>query len=239
MDTGILTIVVAAIFCAIGVVVGFLLGKTAPHSEKRHESGDTTSHIGNLESNIGALKYNVSELSKSIENSTQDVVRKQKGEIDNILTSIENLKEQISVSGLPIKSVSVLDDMLLELRGVNVNSLPSLGMDEATVTKIKDKIDIIRAEIESIKLSMEEEKNRKQEKVQTPFDFVKIEKAVQFAKEINEEAVKGDMIGLMYAFKSDDKKDLLKSIDTIALNSKQLVLILEDVLKLEKEREEK
>ena len=237
MDTGMITIVVAALFCGIGVVVGFLIGKMACSSKNEREE-IVPVDVASVETAINDLKSVVESLTKEIENSTKEVVASQRSKISEIISVIEKLKEQLDSAGLPLKSSSYIDDILFSLKSIDMNSLPSLEFDEDFITQLKDKIDIIRTEIESLKLSINEMKSKPSEpSPEISLDFEKIRKAVEFAREINEDAVKGDLISLMYSFKEDDKTDLLKTMDNIALNSKQLVFILEDFLNKAKERE--
>ncbi|SNR62129.1 hypothetical protein [Desulfurobacterium atlanticum] len=237
MNTGMITILVAALFCGIGVVAGFLIGRMAGGSPKEDKEMPSID-VHSIEAAISDLKNLTESLIKEIESSTKEVVSSQREKISKIISIVESLKEQLKSSELPLKSSSYIDDILFSLKSIDMNSLPSLEIDENLVVKLKDKVDIIRTEIESLKLSINEKKDKEiKEKPEVSMDFGKIEEAIRFAREINEEAVKGDLISLMYAFKDYDKTDLLKTIDNIALNSKQLVFILEDFLNKAKERE--
>ncbi|WP_457568953.1 hypothetical protein [Desulfurobacterium sp.] len=234
MDAGIMTTIVAGVFGAIGIVIGFIIGKLSAKPAR-----DYTPILREFEATVKSLQDKVSQLVDVVSSSTKEVLEEQKANIKAILDEIEKLKANLEESGLSIKSAETLDGVISELNNLLEASLPSTVFDQQLITKIKDKVDIIRAEIEAIKLSLEENKKKKEEPKAQPIDVDKIKEAINMAKEINEEAVKGDLISLMYAFKEDDKKDLLKSIDEIALNSKQLVLILEDLIKSAKERETK
>ncbi len=231
MDAGIMTTIVAGIFGALGIIIGFTIGKISSRPQK-----DFTPVLREFEAVVKSLHNKVSRLTEVISSSTEEILNEQKSKIEDIIGEIEKLKRNIEDSGLSIKSAEVLESILEELRGLSSKELPSATVDEQFMTRLKDKIDIIRAEIESIKISSV----KSQKEVESPsIDVEKLEDALNMAREINEEAVKGDLISLMYAFKDDDKKDLLKSIDEMALNSKQLVLILEDLIKSVKERETK
>ncbi|OMH41155.1 hypothetical protein [Desulfurobacterium indicum] len=232
MDAGIMTTIVAGVFGAIGIVIGFIIGKLSSKPAK-----DYTPVLREFETIVKSLQDKVNRLIDTVSSSTKEILDEQKTNIKVILDEIEKLKVNLEESGLSIKSAETLNDVISELNNLLDASLPSTVFDQQLITKIKDKVDIIRAEVEAIKLSLEENKKKKEESKTQPIDVDKIKEALNMAKEINEEAVKGDLISLMYAFKEDDKKDLLKSIDEIALNSKQLVLILEDLIKLVKERE--
>ncbi|WP_456426600.1 hypothetical protein [Desulfurobacterium sp.] len=235
MDAGIMTTLVAGVFGALGMVIGFVIGRMSSSKPVQ----DYTPILRGLESTVKSLQDEVVDLTKKISLSTEEILEKYKEQIEAIISQLEDLKTHIGASGISIKSAETIDSVINQLKESLNASLPSVNLDDQVIMKIKDKIDIIRAEIESIKLSMEEAK-KKEEKTAVPsINTDKIKEAINMAREINEEAVKGDLISLMYAFKEDDKKDLLKSIDEMALNSKQLVLILEDLIKSVKERETK
>ncbi len=235
MDAGIMTTLVAGVFGALGMVIGFVIGRMSSSKPVQ----DYTPILRGLESTVKSLQDEVVDLTKKISLSTEEILEKYKEQIEAIISQLEDLKTHIGASGISIKSAETIDSVINQLKESLNAPLPSVNLDDQVIMKIKDKIDIIRAEVESIKLSMEEAK-KKEEKTAVPsIDTDKIKEAINMAREINEEAVKGDLISLMYAFKEDDKKDLLKSIDEIALNSKQLVLILEDLIKSVKERKTK
>ncbi|WP_456397202.1 hypothetical protein [Desulfurobacterium sp.] len=229
-----MTTIVAGVFGAIGIVIGFIIGKLSAKPTR-----DYTPVLREFEAVVKSLQDKVNRLVDTVSSSTKEVLEGQKANIKTILKEMVKLKTNLEESGLSIKSAETLDGVISELNNLLEVSLPSAVFDQQLITKIKDKVDIIRTEIEAVKVSLKENKRKKEEPKIQSIDVDRIKEAINMAKEINEEAVKGDLISLMYSFKEDDKRDLLKSIDEIALNSKQLVLILEDLIKSAKERETK
>jgi uncharacterized protein YihD (DUF1040 family) len=136
---------------------------------------------------------------------------------------LENVKNLAGQKGIELTSIIQIEESINTLRNLQ-NIKPESGY-ESLLTSIKDNIMVVRNEIQSLKFDLEE-----QRKGATKIDVEKLKLAIKNAENINREAVKGDLISLIYAIKGEDESELRATMDKIALESKELTLILKDLL---------
>ena len=222
MDVGLISTIVAGIFGALGVVVGFFLGKSIP---KPHVEQITTS-----DSELIKMNNSIKELVNKVE-SLQTVILSAEtvkpenieNQIKDIIQNLENVKNLANQKGIALTSITQIEESINTLKNLQ-NTKHESGY-ESLLISIKDNIMVVRNGIQSLKFDLEE-----QRKGATKIDVEKLKLAIKNAENINREAVKGDLISLIHAIKGEDGSELRATMDKIALESKELTLILKDLL---------
>ncbi len=177
----------------------------------------------------------VDELKEKIKKVQSERVEELRADVDNLLSEIERLKNSLRHLELSEDSVSALDKAESLLQEVEFN-LPKIN--ESLLMQVKDSLLILRNDVETI-LS----KTKESPRVSSPavdlsvIDSIisSVDSALTLSKRLNTLLVKGELTALGESFKNDELASLVKELDDQALNSKELVVLLEDVRKKLKE----
>ncbi len=215
MDVGIVSTVVAGLFGTLGVIVGFIIGKGVPKPQVQ-VSPDTE-----------RIEKEIKSLSESVKNLSETVAGLAKGEdlkpkLEPILKELENLKNLISSNNINLRSVNQVEESIKTVSNLMKTEKEPANI-ESLLTSIKDNVMVVRNEIQTLKFNVEDMK--KAPKV----DSEKLSLAIKNAERINSEAVRGDLLSLIRTIKGEDGSELKSIMDRIALESKELVVILKDL----------
>ncbi len=224
MDIGFISTIVAGVFGSLGVVVGFFLGKSAPKppTEFKGDTATKSLEADKINSSILEVNNEIKRLKDMLSLQPINEINI-KEEIKNITESLENIRSLINQKGINLISMSNIEESLNILKDLEIKDL-SHGY-ENLLTSIKDNILVVRNEIQSLKLDIEDKK-----KSYSKIDVEKLKLAIKNAENINREAVKGDLLSLIHTIKGEDGSELKSAMDKIALESKELTLILRDIL---------
>ncbi len=233
MDLGAATLIVAITFSAIGIVAGILISKFL--SGKEPPQPDLTGIKERVEGLSDRIALLVDELKEKIKKVQSERVEELRSDVDNLLSEIERLKNSLRHLELSEDSVSALDKAESLLQEVEFN-LPKIN--ESLLMQVKDSLLILRNDVETL-LS----KTKESPRVSSPavdlsvIDSIisSVDSAITLSKRLNTLLVKGELTALGESFKNNELASLVKELDDQALNSKELVVLLEDVRKKLKE----
>jgi len=225
MDLGVMTVVVAVSFGAVGIVVGFLIGKSSHKGEDKKEVVEdrkVDEKISLLSSKIERLteevKTKFTEFSKA---SINELERK----VNELYKELDNLQQELNGLQLSSGSIQAFEKAKQSLKSIKL-SLPSI--DQSLLTQIKDNLIIIRTDIQSL---IQNKKETKEVRVDLTHLIDAINSAITLAREINARAVKDELIAFANSLQEKDKNELLKDLDKQALTSRELVLVLSTIRK--------
>jgi len=228
MDWGILTAIVAAVFAAIGLALGFLLSKFLSGKDSQEE------RLEAVEERVSEIGERISEIAERIKqallNLREEKVSELKGEVAFLEEALSRLREEIS--GLPLtpSSLEALERAAILLKEIDF-SLPDV--DSSLFTQVKDSLIILRNDVQTL-LQLEREKASRPPEPELPgLDELQlsVSTALRLARDINRALVRGELLSLAASLKGNSGSQLVKELDEQALNSKELVLILEKVKK--------
>ena len=225
MDLGAMTLIVAVSFGAVGIVVGFLIGKSSHKGEDKKETVET----GKVDEEISLLSSKIEGLAEEVKAKFTEFskasVNKIERKVDDLCKELDSLQEELRDLQLSSSSVQAFEKAKQSLKGIKL-SLPSI--DQSLLTQIKDNLIIIRTDIQSL---MQNKKERKEVKVDLTHLIDSVNSAITLAREINARAVKDELIAFANSLQGKDKNELLKDLDKQALTSKELVLVLSTIRK--------
>ena len=241
MDLGAVTLIVAITFAGIGIVVGFIISKLISAKESSQQDLSTLKErIEGLTDRINGLVEEIKEKLKRVQSERIEEIR---SEFESLLSEVERLKRELHQLDLSESSIEAIERTESLLQEVEFN-LPKV--DESLLTQVKDSLLILRNDVENLMLKLKE-------KAATPpspsspcldpsaLDSVlgSISSAIELSKRLNTLLVKGELTALANSFKNEELTSLVKELDDQALNSKELVVLLEEVKKkLEEVRNE-
>ncbi|WP_457678877.1 hypothetical protein [Thermovibrio sp.] len=225
MDWGVLTAVVAALFTAIGIGIGFFLAKVL----KKEEKPDYSILEGKVEASLSRLQDTLRRVDERLSFLREDTVSELKKEVSSLEEEVKKLKEEISNLPLSPATLEAIEKAEELLRELNFN-VPSIDYD--ALTKVKDNLLIVRNDVQSL-LQIEKEKKREEKasKRDTSQLLTTVDSALKLAKEINRAFVRGELLSLAASIKGDLGKELVKELDNQALSSKEIVVLLEELKK--------
>ena len=227
MDWGVITALVAVIFAALGIGIGFFMSKLL--SEKREEV-----QVSSIEDRIEGITNRISEtvekVNRKLTELKEEDVSQLKGEISSLEEEIKRLRSEIASLPLSSGSLEAVERAEKLLREIEF-SLPEV--DNSLLTQIKDSLIIVRNDVQSL-IQMEKEKQKKEIPLQTPELenlLSPVDSALKLSREINASLVESELLALASSIKGDIGKEVVKELDKQALNSKELVLLLESIKK--------
>ena len=225
MDLGVMTVVVAVSFGAVGIVVGFLIGKSSHKGEDKKEVVEDRK----VDEKISLLSSKVEGLTKEVKTKFTEFSKASIGEIERkvneLYKELDSLQQELNGLQLSNGSIQAFEKAKQSLKGIKL-SLPSI--DQSLLTQIKDNLIIIRTDIQSL---MQSKKEKKGMKADLTHLIDTLDSAIALAKEINARAVKDELIAFANSLQEKDKSELLKDHDKQALTSKELVLVLSTIRK--------
>ncbi len=239
MDLGAVTLIVAVTFSAIGIVAGILISKFLSGGEQPQP--DLTEVKERVEGISDRITLLVDELKEKLKKLQSERIEEIRRDVDDLLSEIERLKSSLHKLDLSEDSISALDRAEKLLQEVEFR-LPKI--DESLLTQVKDSLLILRNDVETL-LSRNRE-SQTQESPSPNIDLSAIESvitsldsAIALSKRLNALLLKGELTALADSFKNEEIASLVRELDDQALNSKEIVVLLEDVRKkLEEVRDE-
>jgi len=229
MDWGIITILVAAIFAAMGIAIGYFMAKVLAGRESKEDFSVVEERVFGISEKISEA---VEKLKERLLSLKEDKVEEVKKEVEALEEDLLRLKEDVATLPLTPGSFEALERAELLLKELDF-TLPSI--DTSLLTQIKDNLIILRNDVQTL---LQSQKQEPQETVELPeLDDLKlsVKTALELSRSLNAALVKGELLGLLSSLKGDAGKELVKVLDEQAISSKELVLILE---KIKKELEE-
>jgi alanyl-tRNA synthetase len=229
MDVGVVTAVVAAVFGALGIVVGLLIAKFIRREEGKGEP-ELDEKTQKLEALADDVENIINELKAKVQVLTRESIDEVRDKLKKLQTELESLKNEMESVGITDGSRQALEKSVEMLKEFDI-SLPAV--DNSLLTQIKDNLLIIRNDLQSLLLAQKE-----QPKTSVPSTNVNlasilssIESAIKLAKEINASLVKNEFIVMANCLKESDKNEFLKALDREAITSKELVVLLSGIKK--------
>ncbi len=242
MDLGAVTLIVAITFAGIGIVVGFIISKLISAKESSQQDLSTLKErIEGLTDRINGLVEEIKEKLKRVQSERIEEIR---SEFESLLSEVERLKRELHQLDLSESSIEAIERTENLLQEVEFN-LPKV--DESLLTQVKDSLLILRNDVENLMLKLKEKAATPPPSPSSPcldpsaLDSVlgSISSAIELSKRLNTLLVKGELTALANSFKNEELTSLVKELDDQALNSKELVVLLEEVKKkLEEVRNE-
>ena len=226
MDLGIVTLIVAAVFTGAGIVLGFLISRLM--SAKEQPQVDVSDLKGNVNAVISRVEDLVSRVNEKIDNLKLDQVRKLREEIDRLISEVNGLGEllrDIDVSESSVKALKEAEGLLKKLEF----EVPEIN--QSLLTKINDNLIILRTDIENLRSKMKD-KNRSVPSIDiSVLNSVidTINTALELTKKLNSSLVKSELTALAGSFKKEELNQLVKELDSQSLDSKELVVLLEEI----------
>jgi len=236
VDWGILTVIVAAVFAAMGIAIGLFLARTLASREEKEDISSIEEDVRLISTRIEEI---VNSLREKLENLREDKLQQVKEELSRLEEEIRELRREIMALPVSPGSIDALETAEKALKEIDF-SLPSV--DNSLLTKIKDNLIILRNDVQALSLSLAQQKEReKEEKVEEPPPapaipnlsdlLLSVDTALDLSKKVNAALVKSELMGLASALKGEYGDELVRILDDQALNSKELVLILQQLRK--------
>jgi len=88
--------------------------------------------------------------------------------------------------------------------------------------QVKDNLLIIRNDVQNILSSTKEAPNLDFTNLSVPID-----RALELAREVNKALVRSELLSLIVSLRDESRKELVKELDKLALDSRELVSTLE------------
>ncbi len=222
MDWGLITAVVAAVFGFIGIVTGITLAKVTTGGEKKLSPKPVEDIAPKVEVLTKRIEETLSDLKEKGERLNQQLLSSVEREVEELLSSFEELKREIEKVGLTESSRKALESALEALKNFKL-SYPNF--DNSLLMQVKDNLLIIRNDLQSLILSKEEKSSLNNLK-----DIASsIDSAISLAREINVTLLKDELSILADCLKKEEMDTILKDIDRQTLTAKELVLLLNDL----------
>ena len=225
MDLGVMTLIVAVSFGAVGILIGFFIGKSS-HKEKGKKE---VVEDRKVDEKISLLSSKVEGLAKEVKTKFTEFSKASIGEIERkvneLYKELDSLQQELNGLQLSNGSIQAFEKAKQSLKGIKL-SLPSI--DQSLLTQIKDNLIIIRTDIQSL---IQNKKETKEVRVDLTHLIDAINSAITLAREINARAVKDELIAFANSLQEKDKNELLKDLDKQALTSRELVLVLSTIRK--------
>ena len=227
MDLGVITLIIAIIFTGIGIAAGILISKIL--SGKSPQQPDLTGlkeRIEGLADRASSTVDRINEKLKGLEAEKIDELRK---DVEELISEVNRLKRELHHVDVSQSSINALEKTGYLLEQIEFN-LPRV--DNSLLTQIKDNLLILRNDLENI-LS-----RTRETKPQTGIDpslldslLSSVNAALEVSKKLNASLVKGELTALANSFKNEELTSLVKELDNQSLNSKEVVVLLEEVKK--------
>ena len=227
MDLGTVTLIVAVAFAGAGIVVGILISKFL--SKKEPPQPDLTGLTERVEGIADRISLLIEKIDEKLETLRADQVGELRKEVDGLISEVERLKKGLLHLDVTESSISALEKTRRMLEELEFN-LPRI--DESLLVQVKDNLLILRNDVENLL------KRTKENRAVPGVDVAvinsvldSINTAVELAKKLNASLVKGELAALAGSIKNEELSSLVKDLDLQSLNSKELVVLLEEVRK--------
>ncbi len=220
MDWGVITTVVAAIFAALGIGIGLFMSRFFPHKEEPQVNAVEE----RIEGIVGRLSETVKRVNEKLAHLKAENLSQLKKEIASLEEDVRLLKSEISMSPLSAGSFEAIEKAEELLKQIDF-TLPSV--DSSLLTQVKDNLIILRNDVQSL-LQLEKKRAKSPDLDGLLFS---VTSALDLSKKINAALVKSELLALAASIKGGLKEEVVKELDDQALNSKELVLLLENLKK--------
>ncbi len=225
MDWGVITAVVAAIFAALGIGIGLFMSRFFSGKEEKNQVSAVEERIEGIADRISETAKRVNE---RLETLREESLAELKREIASLEEDVKRLKREVATLPLSAGSLEAIERAEKLLREIDF-TLPAV--DSTLLTQIKDNLIILRNDLQSL-IQLEKEKEEKASQVPDLEGLLfSVNSALELSRKINAALVKSELLTLAASIKGDLKEDVVKELDDQALNSKELVLLLEGVKK--------
>jgi hypothetical protein len=225
MHWEIITVLVAAIFGAIGLLFGILIAKTVGERKKEEKE-----RLALLEERLIGMADRIVNLTEETKNKVkqlkEDKISEIKREIEELQLELHKLKKELAT--LPVElspssyqAIEKSEELLKELE-FNVPKV-----DPNLLTQVKDNLLILRNDVQS--LSLEAQRRPALDDAVLAELLETLESAISVSKKINASLVKDELLALAHSIKLDDGTELTKDLDAQALSAKELVVLLEEL----------
>jgi len=209
-----LLLVVALAFFLLGFgLASFLL--------KKKSSQESTLNL--IEEKVLSSSDRISKILDRVNGLLSEFKETKLNELKRELLSLEEelkrLKEDASGLHLSEGSIDALHRAEELLKELNF-SLPSI--DNSLLMQVKDNLLIIRNDVQNILSSTKEAPNLDFTNLSVPID-----RALELAREVNKALVRSELLSLIVSFRDESRKELVKELDKLALDSRELVSTLE------------
>jgi hypothetical protein len=209
-----LLLVVALAFFLLGFgLASFLL--------KKKSSQESTLNL--IEEKVLSSSDRISKILDRVNGLLSEFKETKLNELKRELLSLEEelkrLKEDASGLHLSEGSIDALHRAEELLKELNF-SLPSI--DNSLLMQVKDNLLIIRNDVQNILSSTKEAPNLDFTNLSVPID-----RALELAREVNKALVRSELLSLIVSLRDESRKELVKELDKLALDSRELVSTLE------------
>jgi len=209
-----LLLVVALAFFLLGFgLASFLL--------KKKSSQESTLNL--IEEKVLSSSDRISKILDRVNGLLSEFKETKLNELKRELLSLEEelkrLKEDASGLHLSEGSIDALHRAEELLKELNF-SLPSI--DNSLLMQVKDNLLIIRNDVQNILSSTKEAPNLDFTNLSVPID-----RALKLAREVNKALVRSELLSLIVSLRDESRKELVKELDKLALDSRELVSTLE------------
>ncbi len=226
MDLGAITLVVAIAFAGAGIVVGILIAKLLEGRENRRpDAEELKEKVEGLSDRILML---VEEINKKLKKLEADQVEELKREVGNLMTEVERLKEALHHLDITESSVQAIERASSALQELEFN-IPRI--DSSLLTQVKDNLLILRNDVENLLNKNKRSKASGVDQALIEAVLNSINTAIELSKKLNTSSVKSELTVFANSLRSEDLASLVKELDVQSLDSKELVVLLEDVRK--------
>ena len=213
MSWGLLLVVALAFFLLGFGLASFLL--------KKKSSQESTLNL--IEEKVLSSSDRISKILDRVNGLLSEFKETKLNELKRELLSLEEelkrLKEDASGLHLSEGSIDALHRAEELLKELNF-SLPSI--DNSLLMQVKDNLLIIRNDVQNILSSTKEAPNLDFTNLSVPID-----RALKLAREVNKALVRSELLSLIVSLRDESRKELVKELDKLALDSRELVSTLE------------
>ena len=213
MSWGLLLVVALAFFLLGFGLASFLL--------KKKSSQESTLNL--IEEKVLSSSDRISKILDRVNGLLSEFKETKLNELKRELLSLEEelkrLKEDASGLHLSEGSIDALHRAEELLKELNF-SLPSI--DNSLLMQVKDNLLIIRNDVQNILSSTKEAPNLDFTNLSVPID-----RALELAREVNKALVRSELLSLIVSLRDESRKELVKELDKLALDSRELVSTLE------------
>jgi len=219
MDLGSATLIVAVSFSSLGIAIGMGIAKVFSKPKEEPRIGLKFMHE-RIETLAGKIESLASKIREKIDFLREENIKELEGEVKKLISELENLKRDVAKVETSKHTQEMLDEIVRALREINYE-VPSLN--QALLTQIKDSFLIVRNDLEMILSNC-----KNSQKLQASELKESLNTAIELAKRINRALVGSELLSLADTLKSNNG-EIVKILDEQAINSKELVTVLENV----------
>jgi len=218
MDLGSVTLIVAVVFSSIGIAIGIGIAKIFSKPKETDISLELTQE--RIETLTEKLEDLSSKIREKIDFLREENIKELESEVKKLINELKNLKQDIAKIETSKHTQETLDKIIKSLSEISYEMPAS---NQALLTQIKDSFLIVRNDLEMILSNC-----KNSQKLQASELKESLNTAIELAKRINRALVGSELLSLADTLKSNNG-EIVKILDEQAINSKELVTVLENV----------